>query len=187
MPATTWIALLRGVNVGGNRMLPMAALTAMFEELGYAGAKTLLQSGNVVFRAPERNAAKLAARLERETASRLGVATTYLLRTAGEWGSIVANNPFPAEAVADPSRLLMLALSGAPAPGAVAALERANPGKERLAVVGRELYVLYDRGMGTSKLTANLIDRHFGGVCTGRNWNTVLKLARLAGVETGPS
>jgi uncharacterized protein (DUF1697 family) len=180
--ATTWVALLRGVNVGGNRKLPMADLAAMFAKLGFEGAKTLLQSGNVVFRAGESDAGKLARRLEAESAKHLGLSTTYLLRTAEEWAAIVAANPLRAEAKADPSRTVLLALQKVPAVAALSALARANPGKEKICAVGRELYVHYPQGQADSKLTANLIDRHLGGVCTGRNWNTVRKIARLAGV-----
>ena len=183
---TTWIALLRGVNLGPSRRLLMSDLTGVFRALGYGDAKTLLQSGNVVFRAAEKSAAKLERRLEAETEKRLGLTTTYLLRSAAEWAAIVAANPFPKEAAADPARTVLVALQAPPAAAAVAALARANPGREKLRAMGRELYVYYPDGQGESKLTAPLIDRHLGGVATARNWNTVLKLARLAGVEGAP-
>ena len=178
----TWIALLRGVNLGKRRLV-MADLAAMFEALGFAGAKTLLQSGNVVFRSAEKNAARLEKLLALETEKRLALKTTYLLRSAAEWAAIVAANPFPREADSDPGRFVLLALQSPPSAAQVAALAKANPGREKMQAIGRELYVHYPDGQADSKLTAVLIDRHLGGVATGRNWNTVLKIARLAGVE----
>ena len=179
---TTWIALLRGINLG-KRRLAMADLTAAFVALGFRDAKTLLQSGNVVFTSPERSAEKLELLLAAETAKRLGIETTYLLRTAAEWAAIVKANPFPREAADDPGRFVLLALQKPPTAAQVAALAKANPGREKMKAAGRELYAYYPDGQADSKLTAVLIDRHLGGVSTGRNWNTVLKLARLAGVE----
>jgi len=178
---TTWIALLRGVNLGPSRRLLMTDLTAVFTALGFAGAKTLLQSGNVVFRAAEKSAAKLEKLLAIETEKRLGLKTTYLLRSAAEWTAIVAANPFPKEAATDPGRTVLVALQAAPTTAQVAALAKANPGREKMKAIGRELYTYYPDGQGQSKLTSPLIDRHLGGVSTARNWNTVLKLARLAG------
>lgn len=179
MKALTWIALLRGINLTGHRAVRMAELRALFEELGYEQPRTLLQSGNVVFRSRERDAAKLARRLETETEKRLGVRTRYLLRSAAEWQAIVAANPFPDAARTDPARYLVMALTGPAEDAAVEALRRANPGKERIKAIGRELYVVYPDGVGVSKLNAYLVDRHLGCVSTARNWNTVLKLAAL--------
>ena len=96
-------ALLRGINVGGNKMIAMAALRAALAEMGFADARTLLQSGNVVFRAPARAPAKLEALLEKEAGTRFGFSPDFHVRTADEWRAVVAANPFPREAKADPS------------------------------------------------------------------------------------
>src|SRR6476619_4826790 len=97
------IALLRGINVGGRCLVSMADLRELFESLGFAGARTLLQSGNVVFDAGRgRSPAALEAVREAETAKRCAVPAAYFVRTAAEWEKIVARNPFPAEAKKDP-------------------------------------------------------------------------------------
>jgi uncharacterized protein (DUF1697 family) len=180
MRSTTWIALLRGINLTGHRTVRMAELRALFEELGYEEPRTLLQSGNVVFRSRVSDAGKLARRLETETEKRLGVRTRYVLRSAAEWEAIVAANPFPEAARTLPARYLVMALTAAPEAAAVEALRRANPGKEKMKAIGRELFVVYPDGVGVSKLNAYLVDRHLGCVSTARNWNTVLKLAALS-------
>jgi uncharacterized protein (DUF1697 family) len=177
---TTWVALLRGINVGGRNMVSMQELRKMCERLDLEGATTLLQSGNLVFRSAERDAAALEARLERETAKRLGVKPAYFLRTADEWAGLVKRNPFREEAERDPAHLVAVLMREAPKPAAIAALRAAIPGREQVdARGGREAYFFYPDGMGRSKLTPALVERHLGGSGTARNWNTVLKLLAL--------
>jgi uncharacterized protein (DUF1697 family) len=177
----TRIALLRAVNVGGRTPVAMADLRALLTGLGFADVRTVLQSGNLVFGAAGTDAGALEARLERELAARLGVATDVLVRTAGEWRALVAANPFPAEAQRDPARLVAVVLKAKPPAGAAAALRAAIVGRERVEVRGREAYAVYPDGQGRSKLTLPLIEKHLACRATARNWNTVLKLAALAG------
>ena len=175
------IALLRGVNVGGKAMVSMPALRDMAAELGLAQPRTVLNSGNLVFQSG-RPAAELEALLERETARRLGVATSYFVRTAAEWRQAIAANPFPEAARDDPGRLLALFLKAAPTTETIAALQGAIKGREQVQAVGRQAYVIFPDGVGRSKLTPAVIEAKLGKVATtGRNWNTVLKLAGLAG------
>jgi uncharacterized protein (DUF1697 family) len=175
-----YIALLRGINVGGKNMLPMPALREMFAALGFPNAKTWLQSGNIVFEAPPRNAGELERLLEAETFARLEVQPDYFVRTAKEWGRVVADNPFPREAEADPSHLVVMALKGAPSATQVSALRAAIKGRETVAVSGRHAYLFYPDGIGDSKLTPRVIEDKLGTRGTARNWNTARKLLALA-------
>jgi uncharacterized protein (DUF1697 family) len=177
---TTWIALLRGVNVGGRNMVSMQDLRRMCERIGLEDVKTLLNSGNVVFRSAARDANELEARLERETARRLGLKPAYFLRTADEWAEVVKRNPFPDEAARDPGHLLAVLLKEAPPRACIDALRAAIVGRERVEARGREAYFVYPDGVGRSKLTPALIEKHLGGAGTARNWNTVLKLMAAA-------
>ncbi len=174
-----YIALLRGINVGGNKKVAMADLRALAESLGLDDARTLLQSGNLVFRAAKRATAGLERDLEQATRKRLKLEIDFMVRTAEEWQAIVAANPFAREAQADPGHLLVLCLKSAPVATAVKALADAIPGRERMKARARELYVYFPDGVGTSKLTPALMDRKLGVRGTGRNWNTVLKLEAL--------
>jgi uncharacterized protein (DUF1697 family) len=176
---TVFIALLRAVNVGGSGKIAMADLRAMAEDMGLETPRTLLQSGNLVFGGRGGSAA-LEARLEAETAKRFGLKTSYLVRTAAEWGDLIAANPFPEEAKADPSHMVAMPLKEAPPAAAVSALRAAIKGRETVECTGRTLYLVYPDGIGTSKLTIAVIEKKLGTVGTGRNWNTVLKLAALA-------
>jgi uncharacterized protein (DUF1697 family) len=178
------IALLRAVNVGGIS-LKMAALADLAEEVGLERPTTLLQSGNLVFRdARARKPAELEALLESALDRTLGLTTTIFVRTAREWQGIVAANPLAAMAADDPAHLLLLALKAKPAPDGLAALRAAIKGRETVQLSGAAAYAAYPDGIGTSKLTNTVIERHLGTKVTGRNWNTVLKLAALSATMT---
>ncbi len=176
---TTHIALLRAVNVGG-RSIAMADLRAMFAALGFADARTLMQSGNVIFDGGAETGAALESLLELETETRLRLRADYLVRSAREWTAIVAGNPFPRQAADDPAHLVAMPLKSAPTKPAVAALEAAIKGRETVRVKGRTLYIVYPDGIGRSKLTIALIEKTLGTRGTARNWNTVLKLQAAA-------
>ncbi|HSF14213.1 MAG TPA: DUF1697 domain-containing protein [Vicinamibacteria bacterium] len=175
-----YIALLRGINVGGHKRVSMAELRALFGELGFDDVQSLLQSGNVVFRTDRADAPALERLLEKATKKHLGIETVFFVRTAAEWKTIVARNPFPEEAKKDPSHLLVLCLKQRPKAAAVKSLEAAIIGSEVLRVSGRQAYIVYPDGVGRSRLTNALIERKLGGSGTARNWSTVLKLAALA-------
>jgi uncharacterized protein (DUF1697 family) len=177
----TFIALLRGVNVGGARKIAMADLRAFAEGLGFDDVRTLLQSGNLVFRSPARKTADLERRLETEAKTRLGLETHFLVRTADEWRRVVARNPLADAARRDPARFALVCLKDAPAAAKVEALQAAVPGPETIRADGRHLYIAYPMGMGTSWLTNARIEARLGTRGTARNWNTVMKLAALAG------
>lgn len=173
------IALLRGINVGGRNMVAMSDLRALFGDLGFSDVTALLQSGNLVFKSDRRATGGLEDLLEKETAARLGVAPDYIVRAAPEWARVIARNPFPKEAKADPSHLLVMFMKTAPTPANAAALQAAIKGPELVRPDGKHLYVAYPTGIGTSKLTGTLIERKLGVRGTARNWNTVLKIAAL--------
>ena len=177
---TRYVALLRGVNVGGKNQIAMADLRSLLTRLGFADPQSLLQSGNLVFRGDGKTATQLERVLEAEAARRLGLDTQFFVRSAAEWKAIVGRNPFPDEARRDPARLVVVALKDAPDATRVKALQAAVVGREVVRARGREAYIVYPDGQGRSKLTNALIERVLGTRATARNWNTVLKLDALA-------
>lgn len=176
---TSYIALLRAINVGGNAKVAMADLKALLANLGYENPQTLLQTGNLVFQTKKTSSDKLEAVLERALADRLGLTTDVLVRTASEWSNAIAANPFAKEAKADPSHLIVMPLKKAPAKAAMKDLVASIPGRETASAVGRELFIVYPDGIGRSKLTNKLIESRLETRGTGRNWNTALKIAAL--------
>ena len=170
---TAYVALLRAVNVGG-RSIRMADLAALFAELGFAGARTYVQTGNVIFAAKGARAA-LAAKIEKAIEDRYGFRSEAILRTAAELKSLVAANPFPEMAAADPSHLVVLFLAAPPTAADKAALKMAWDGPETWRLVGPDLFICYPAGIGKSKLKLKLKTPG-----TARNWNVVGALATLA-------
>jgi uncharacterized protein (DUF1697 family) len=176
---TTYVALIRGVNVGGSTPLPMAGLRATLASLGLAGPATYLQSGNAVFGSQSRDASRLAAAIEQQIAAELGASVSVVLRTPGELRTIVGGNPFP-EAAADPARLHVVFLAAVPERDALATLDPDRSPPDEFRARGSEIYVRYPNGSGRSKLTLDYFERRLGVRATARNWNTVTKLLELA-------
>jgi uncharacterized protein (DUF1697 family) len=161
-------------------MIAMADLRDLLTKLGFTEARSLLQSGNLIFQAQKKTTAQLERLLETETEKRLGLKTDFFVRTPAEWESLVAQNPFRKEAERDPGHLIVLFLKNAPDAGNVDALRAAISGREVIEANGKHAYVVYPDGQGRSRLTNTLIEKKLGTRATGRNWNTVLKLGALA-------
>lgn len=177
---TIHFALLRAINLAGRQMVAMSDLRDLLTKLGFADARSLLQSGNLVFRSGRRTPAQLERLLEAEADKRLGLQTSFFVRNAEEWKELVARNPFRKEAEHDPGHLVVMFLKDAPPPEAVKALQAAIKGPEVVRAAGRQAYVVYPIGIGRSRLTHTLIEKKLATRGTGRNWNTVLKLGALA-------
>ena len=174
----SFIALLRGINVGGRTSIPMAELRALAEEIGLADVRTYIQSGNLLFNADKQDG--LEERLEVAVAQRF-IAVPVIVRSAQDWARYRDNNPFPEAAETEPNRLMMMLSKAPPKDDAAAALqERARDG-DRIALAGGALWIHYPGGSGTSKLSPSLIDKVVGSPATARNWRTVLKIGEMLG------
>ena len=174
------VILLRGINVGGNSIVPMATLRAFLETIGMSDVRTLLNSGNAVARGGPAAARALEQRLERDAERHLGIRVDFHVRTRDELQAVVDANPFPRAATQEPAKLLVFFLKDAVDPPRLDALRSGIKGRETLACVDRHLYVVYPDGMGRSKLTSTVVERVLGARGTARNWNTVLKLTAMA-------
>jgi uncharacterized protein (DUF1697 family) len=174
----TYVALLRGVNLGGNQVMKMEPLRAAFEEAGFKDVRTYIQSGNVVFTSPKRKVPELMAKVEELIERGFGFRPGVVIRSADEMRDAVQANPFPQEAVEAPSKLLVMFLPDQPAPGADEKLQEIKTNGEVLKLLGTELYIFFPEGQGKSKIMG-AIDKILTGKGTGRNWNTVLKLLAM--------
>jgi uncharacterized protein (DUF1697 family) len=166
---TAFVALLRAVNVGGTGKLPMRELVAMCEAAGFTHVRTYIASGNAVFFSKETEV-RVKARLEKALQTYAGKPVGVIVRTAGELKGVLASNPFPK---APPNRTVAIFLDTPPPPDTLKTLSGQKDEEVRLGK--REIYVLYDDGMGTSKLK---IPAAKAG--TARNMNTIAKLAAMA-------
>lgn len=151
----------------------MAGLKEAFEKLGFQDVRTLLQSGNVVFRGGKAT----EVGLERELAKRFGHQVDVVLRTAEELAEVTAKNPYPKEAANAPGLLAVLFLKSVPA--STESFLSALTGPEYGQVRGKHAYVFYPEGMGRSRVPNTVLEKKLGVRATARNWNTVQKLAAM--------
>ncbi|MBI3678347.1 MAG: DUF1697 domain-containing protein [Proteobacteria bacterium] len=176
---TIYVALLRGVNVGGHKKVAAAELRDLATSLKYRNAATLLNSGNIVFEGPAKATTAIERQFEAAAAKTLGLATDFFVRTAAEWHALAKANPLLKEAKDDPSHLLLWVLKEPATPVGLKALQAAIKGRESFRSGKSALYIAFPDGIGLSKLTPAVIDRALGTRGTGRNWNTVLKLCAM--------
>ena len=181
------VALLRAINVGGHARVSMPDLRSLLTGLEFEDVRSLLQTGNLVFR-NKRNlsGSETEQILENGALKHLGLSTDFMVRSADEIIAVVAGNPFPDEAERDPGHLVVLFLKNTVEEKAVLELQARIKGPEALRVQDRELYVVYPEGIARSRLTNSLIESKLRIRVTGRNWNTVLKLRDVAAEMAGP-
>jgi uncharacterized protein (DUF1697 family) len=182
------ISMLRGVNLAGHNRIKMDALRALYESLKLQDCQTYVQSGNVVFRIDWPAGAKVAknhleelgTRIENAIEQRFGFRPDVILRTASELLEVIARNPFAKRRGIDPRKLLVAFLAHHPGPEACNKLRALKIDPEELHIDGRELYIYFPNGIARAKLSWPVLDRTLKTPLTGRNWNTVMKLAEIA-------
>jgi uncharacterized protein (DUF1697 family) len=170
-----FVALLRGVNVGGKNRVPMAALAKLFTSAGCENVRTFIQSGNVVFDAKPAVFARLPDALERSFATAFGFPTPIVMRSARELAAVVAANPYKGHE----DSLHVTFLAARPKPAAIATLDPSRSPGDEFAVVGREIFLHCPNGIGRTKLSNDYFDRKLATTGTVRNWRTVTKLLEL--------
>ena len=172
------VALLRGINVGGARRLPMTDLAALFEKAGARAVETYIQSGNVVFEAGLRDSRRIAKEIAESLSARFGGPVPVILRTAAEIAAIVAAMPF--DLSTDPPKAYHVGfLDARPSAAATAALDPLRSPRDHFLLIDRELYLHSPDGVADSRLTPDYLEKTLGARCTMRNWNTVQRLQAL--------
>jgi uncharacterized protein (DUF1697 family) len=175
----TFVALMRGINMGSARKLPMADLRALCVRLGLERPQTYIQSGNLLIDARGDKTA-LRRLLEKELAARFGFVVDVIVRTGAEWEGHVAANPFAGDAKALPNMVHLYLPRDPLMSGAAKALDQRAQSGERVGVAGGALWIDYGaNGVARSKLSPVLIAKACGSPATGRNWNSVLKISKM--------
>jgi uncharacterized protein (DUF1697 family) len=174
------IILFRGMNTGGVRA-PVAEQREMAEAMGLRNPRTLQASGNLVVESGMA-ADRLEQAIEAAMEQRFGLKIAAMVRTPEQWAKLVAANPFPNEAAAHPARVLAMVMKDGIKDGAVDACRELAEGGEAVEAVGEVLYFWFPNGQGQSGVFKKATPRLLG-MGTGRNWNTVLKLADMAGAK----
>lgn len=172
------VALLKGINVGAHKQVAMADLRALLGELGLTDVRTHLRSGNAVFRSPETDAGALESVIERAIAEQLGMSVAVLVRSAEELRRVVAGNPLTGVAT-DGAKLMAWFLSSAPAAEKLAEHDPRALDPRHVALGDRVIYQWCPDGVLAAPPVSARAERHLGVTVTGRNWNTVIRLAQL--------
>jgi uncharacterized protein (DUF1697 family) len=175
-----YVALLRGLNVGGKNVLPMKDLAALFAREGCERVRTYIQSGNVIFDAETETLRGLPDRISERLLGRFGIKSPVVLRTAAELRQVIFDNPYVTQAAPE-EMLHVYFLANLPTALAVSQLDRQRSPPDTFHVHGKEIYVQLPRGVAYTKFTNAYFDSNLGAVSTSRNWRTVRKLAELAG------
>ncbi|RVU28562.1 DUF1697 domain-containing protein [Streptomyces antnestii] len=182
MTTKAYAALLRGINVGGSKKVPMARLRPLLEGLGLGGVRTYLQSGNATFTSDHGDEESLAAELSAAIEKEFGFAVDVIVRDHASLKSVVDACPFPADTL-EGKQLHVTYFSGPVTPGRFASVDPAAFAPEDFRLGPRELYLYAPEGLGRSKLAAQLSrpGLNKGLIATSRNWNTVVKLVEMTG------
>ncbi len=181
--AKTYVALLRGINLGAHNKVSMPDLRKLFANLGGEDVSTYLQSGNVIFRSTDASES-LVDDIEERIRRDLGLNVTVLVRAQSHLSRIVATNPF-VDGGREPNKLHVTFLASKPDRSRVRTLDPKRSEPDEFRVVGREVYLHCPNGYGRSKLSNAYFEKRLGVAATTRNWRTVTALARLAGEASG--
>jgi uncharacterized protein (DUF1697 family) len=173
----TWVALLRGINLGARNRISMPDLRQLFADLGAEDVTTYVQSGNVVFHSSG-SGAGLTRKIEAEIQRRLGLEVAVLLRTQSQLKKLVDGSEF-AERESDPAKLHVTFLEARPERSRVRALEEKSFEPDEFHVAGDAVYLYCPNGYGRSKLSNAFFEKQLGVAATTRNWRTVTALAEL--------
>jgi uncharacterized protein (DUF1697 family) len=173
----TYISLLRGINVSGQKRVGMKDLVSLYESLGLKNIRTYMQSGNVVFNAPPRDIMELASMIEARIEQEFKFSAAVLVRTPDDFERINKDNPFLKETGIDFNRLYVTFLSSQPAKPDTITEKQGAP--DRFQIVNSEVYLFCPNGYGRTKFSNDFFERKLGLTATTRNWNTVQALLDL--------
>jgi len=174
-----YLALLRGVNVGGKHRLPMKDLARLCTEIGARDVQTVIQSGNVVFRGMDELGRGFAPKLSDGLLTQFGIPVPVVVRTRDEWTKVVVGNPFLGRG-ADPASLHVAFLARRPSRAEVESLDPDRSPPDVFEVRDTEIFLRLPNGAARSRLDTRYFDQALGTTSTFRNWRTVLRLHEIA-------
>ncbi|QMV40013.1 DUF1697 domain-containing protein [Cohnella cholangitidis] len=177
-----YVALLRGINVSGQKLIKMDHLKSVFEQLGYHRVRTYIQSGNVLFDSSDNDSVKVARQIEAKIEEEYSFPVTVVLRTIRELEEVVRNNPYPLEEMQKTDSLYVSFLSERPAEEAIAQCMALKNEADELVITDTEAYILIHKSYGTSKFSNNFLEKKLKVAATTRNWATVNKLIGMGQV-----
>ncbi|MBP7811871.1 MAG: DUF1697 domain-containing protein [Candidatus Moranbacteria bacterium] len=176
----TYIALLRGINVNGQKMMSMEKLRTLLEDLGFTGVTTYIQSGNVVFQSGKAPHFTLEKKIKAAISDMFGFSVSVMVKTANEWSGVVKKNPFLGRVDIDESKLHVTFLSDTPNQATVDEILAGEYGSDECIFSGKTVYLFCPNGYGKTKLNNSFFEKKTSLIATTRNWKTALKLLELS-------
>lgn len=180
MKKETYIAILRGINVSGQKMIKMPALKKMFEDLGFGNVQTYIQSGNVLFDHAKSDDQDLGKQIHEGILKTFGFEVPVIVLSKAEMDKVLHQNPYAGDEEKDVSKLHVTFLSEIPEKELVAKIEAAKYLPDEFIVKEKSIYLFCPTGYGQTKLHNNFFESKFKAIATTRNWKTVNELVRLA-------
>jgi len=175
----TYISMLRGINVSGQKNIRMADLKSLYESLGLAKVQTYLQSGNVVFDSDEQEVAKLKKSIEAQIEVTYGFSVPVLILTGGDFRRLIGSKPFRRERSENPARVMVTFLYERPGQAKLDSLSVPENDTCEFVIGEQEIYLYCPDGYGRSKLSNNYFEQKLGLIATTRNWKSVNALFEM--------
>ncbi|GAB3313611.1 DUF1697 domain-containing protein [Larkinella ripae] len=175
----TYLAMLRGINVSGQKKISMAELKSLFESLDFEQVKTYIQSGHVLFKQEVMNHEEQAKRIEKKIAEQYGFAVPVIVRSQEELAEAIDKNPFLNEPGVELDKLHVTFLTDAPSPANYDKIKDVSFGSDRFRLAGKNVYVYCPGGYGVTKLSNAFFETKLKETATTRNWKTVNELLRM--------
>ena len=177
----TFISILRGINVSGQKKILMADLKALYESLHFKEVATYIQSGNVVFKSDAKlSDVQLAQKIEKAIGAKYNFEVPVMIRSIEEWEKAISQNSFTKEKNIDLKKLHITFLSEVPARENVESIKNADFLPDQFVIKGKEIYLHIPESYGETKLSNNFFEKKLKTKATTRNWNTVNKLFEMA-------
>lgn len=173
----TYVSMLRGINVGGQKKIKMKDLKELYESLNFKDVKTYIQSGNVVFRYPDSPVLELTEKIENEIKKVFDFHVPVFIRTKDELQDAVKNNPFKE---LDVDKLHVTFLSDIPTEKPVKEIDKIKDKSEKFSIILKEIYLFLPHGYGRTKLSNEFFEKNLKVSATTRNWKTLNKLLDIA-------
>lgn len=180
----TYVSMLRGINVSGQKMIKMPELKQLYEDIGFSGVVTYIQSGNVVFSTGGNDIKEdLIEKIEKAILEKFGFQVPVIIRTIDELKEVVRAVPFKNSEGIVPGKIYITFLENKPEEGNILKINPFDYKPDRFFIAGKEIYLDCASGYGTTKLSNTFFENKLKVRATTRNWNTVNKLIDLASVK----
>ncbi|TAL67153.1 MAG: DUF1697 domain-containing protein [Bacteroidetes bacterium] len=176
----TYISILRGINVSGQKKIQMADLKVLYEELKFKDVITYIQSGNVIFKTDKKlSSTEIVKKIEKKIFEKFKFDVPVIIRTIADMKKVQTVNPFIKQKGIDIERLYVTFLAELPKKTELEKIGTLDFSPEKFLIIGKEIYLHCPNGYGRTKLNNNFFENKLKVVATTRNWNTVNKLVEI--------